>query len=320
MIYAITVTYGDRFSLLKQVVDSAFQEGVEKIIIVDNNSSPENRIKIRQYENKYNSKIKVIYLSENTGSSGGFHAGLQEISASKCEFVLLLDDDNILSKNSIKRLINYYKFFSQKEKNLVLSFNREYGYIDDLLMGENNVLKKNFYRGFNLWSLLVKRLKLKKVNQRKKARYACIDVAPYSGLFFKREVLESIGFPDKNFYLYADDFEYTYRISRKFKIILIEKIKVIDLEYSWNNFAKSGLFYHPFINDGSNFKTYYLFRNADYLETAVFRKRGPVFIFNKYVYLSILLFIGLINLRFSRIKIILKALNDSRDLNDGYKN
>lgn len=41
-VYAVTVTYGNRFHLLKQVIDSALREGVSKIIVVDNNSEPES--------------------------------------------------------------------------------------------------------------------------------------------------------------------------------------------------------------------------------------------------------------------------------------
>jgi GT2 family glycosyltransferase len=37
----VTVTYGNRFHLLKLVVDVALKEGVCKVIVVDNNSEPE---------------------------------------------------------------------------------------------------------------------------------------------------------------------------------------------------------------------------------------------------------------------------------------
>lgn len=48
--FAVTVTYGNRFHLLKQVIDSALAEGVAKIIVVDNNSQPESREKLKAGE------------------------------------------------------------------------------------------------------------------------------------------------------------------------------------------------------------------------------------------------------------------------------
>lgn len=41
--FAVTVTYGNRFHLLKQVIDGALREGVSKVIVVDNNSVPQSR-------------------------------------------------------------------------------------------------------------------------------------------------------------------------------------------------------------------------------------------------------------------------------------
>ena len=40
-VFSVVVTYGKRFHLLKQVVDACINEGIEKIIVVDNDS--ENR-------------------------------------------------------------------------------------------------------------------------------------------------------------------------------------------------------------------------------------------------------------------------------------
>jgi len=58
---AVTVTYGNRFHLLKQVIDAALDEGVYKIIVVDNNSESESRKKLIEYERALNGKIKVLY-------------------------------------------------------------------------------------------------------------------------------------------------------------------------------------------------------------------------------------------------------------------
>jgi len=49
---AVTVTYGNRFHLLKQVIINALREGALKIIVVDNNSEFGSREHINYEENK----------------------------------------------------------------------------------------------------------------------------------------------------------------------------------------------------------------------------------------------------------------------------
>lgn len=50
--FAVTVTYGNKFHLLKQVIDSALAEGLAKVFVVDSNSLPINNKLKRQLENK----------------------------------------------------------------------------------------------------------------------------------------------------------------------------------------------------------------------------------------------------------------------------
>jgi len=98
MTFAVTVTYGNRFHLLKQVIDSALAEGVAKVIVVDNNSVPQSREQLKAYEHELGSdKIKVLYLDDNYGSAGGYKRGLEEAYEDpSCEFIWLLDDDNLM--------------------------------------------------------------------------------------------------------------------------------------------------------------------------------------------------------------------------------
>ena len=79
---AVTVTYGNRFHLLNQVIDAALSEGVYKIIVVDNNSELVSRNKLMEYEKLLNGKIKVLYLDDNYGSAGGFKSCLLYTSPS----------------------------------------------------------------------------------------------------------------------------------------------------------------------------------------------------------------------------------------------
>ena len=122
--FAVTVTYGNRFHLLKQVIDSALSEGVSKVIVVDNNSVSHCREQLKAYEQDLGSdKIKVLYLDDNYGSAGGFKKGLElAYSDPECEFIWLLDDDNVPLENALKKLLLAYGYLGEDKNNVLISF------------------------------------------------------------------------------------------------------------------------------------------------------------------------------------------------------
>ena len=50
---SVIVTYGNRFHLLKQVIEACYKEGVDKVIVVDNASEENSR------KQQKNMKIKI---------------------------------------------------------------------------------------------------------------------------------------------------------------------------------------------------------------------------------------------------------------------
>ena len=113
---SVIVTYGDRFHLLKQVIEACYKEGVDKVIVIDNASEENSKKQLKEYEKENQDRLKVIYLEENIGSAGGYKRGLQEAyECEECEYIWLLDDDNMPQKKSfVKRKLNV--LYSQKNK------------------------------------------------------------------------------------------------------------------------------------------------------------------------------------------------------------
>ena len=56
----ITVTYKNRFSYLKQVIERVLQEGVYKVIVVDNNSGSQKTINLTVENEVSNGRIVVV--------------------------------------------------------------------------------------------------------------------------------------------------------------------------------------------------------------------------------------------------------------------
>jgi len=114
---SVIVTYADRFHLLEQVINACYKEGVDKIIVVDNASEQNSRDKLKEYESKNRDILKVVYLDENIGPAGGYKRGLQEAyKCDECEFIWLLDDDNMPQKDSLKVLKEFWDNLEQQDK------------------------------------------------------------------------------------------------------------------------------------------------------------------------------------------------------------
>lgn len=284
---AVIVTYGDRFHLLKQVMEACYKEGVNKIIVVDNASSENSRNKLKEYEKYHKDNLKVIHLDENTGSAGGYKRGLQEAYKCKdCEYIWLLDDDNMPQKNSLKILKDFWNsLYNQQKDKITLLSNR----VDKNL---NNLLTPvdNSFLGFHFKNFFIKR------------KDANIEVAPYGGLFFHKVLIDKIGYPNEKFFLYVDDYEWTYKIS---KIILIKDSLIKDIDKTTIKTSKINNFFNKTYN-----QLYYGIRNRIIWEKSEFVNNKFIYFFNMFLYLNILFLINLKYINIFKLKIFLKAIFD----------
>ena len=325
-VYVVTVTYGNRFHFLKQVIDACINEGVGKIIVVDNNS--ESGEKLKESEKVLKDKLKVIYLPNNTGSAGGFKVGLEEVSNDKsCQLVLLLDDDNVLCSGSIKKALYLWNYFNEINDFFALSFSR-YAWVNDLCTVKLGLPKmrddNNSFCGFNInraFRVFSKKYS-KKILQKKETLYLVTKakVAPYGGLFFHKNVISKIGFPNEDFFLYQDDFDYTYRITENGgAIYFCSDINIEDVDCSRVKIM------HDMFNENSNeVAIYYAIRNNVFWGKK-FITNYLVYGFNMVVwmiYFFVVLYLKNINrvafhIYKKRVALLLKAIYDGYKANLG---
>ncbi len=55
----VTVTYGDRFGFLRQVVEAALANGVGNVLVVDNASAPESRRAIQDLKRRSEGRVAI---------------------------------------------------------------------------------------------------------------------------------------------------------------------------------------------------------------------------------------------------------------------
>jgi len=326
---SVIVTYGDRFHLLKQVIDACLQEGIDKIIVVDNASAENSRRQLKEYEKQID-KLKVIYLDENTGSAGGYKRGLQEAyNCDECEYIWLLDDDNVPQKDSLNILKEFWenKNMENKVENLcLLSFRPDRKAFIEAIVRKKPALvlgRKNAFLGLDILDIpekVIRVLKRKigislfKLND--KIKSGKVVVAPYGGMFFNTKLIDNIGLPKEEYFLYADDHEWSYRITKNGgSIYLIVDSKVIDIDDNLNG-EKSTSMFDAYINKNSDFKVFYAIRNKVAFENEMVVENRIIFKVNKFLFLLFLLFFRN-KQNMKRYHLIIKAINNG--LNNNFK-
>lgn len=322
-VFVVTVTYGNRFHLLRQVIEAAFNEGVDKVIVVDNNSEPESRKRLREYHGLNRDRVDVLYLSENLGSAGGFKRGLERAyNDPECEFIWLLDDDNLPMPGSLKILKDFWKNFdleNKKEKLALLSL-REDEHDSEILIGvltskDPESLLRNRFFGFHIFDIpkYIRRIVFRKLDVEKEFKmpsFGQVAVATYGGLFFNKKLLDTIGYPKEEFYIYTDDGEWTYRITRNGgKIILLTKSHIKDIHNSWHITQKDTIL--SVFTPSNAFRIYYGIRNNTYFGK-YFIDNKLIYYFNMFLFLFLVLLHNLIFLRdITGFKVLLMAIEDA---------
>ena len=318
--YIVTVTYGDRFKHLQFLIEHAFIEGVDKIIIVNNHSESYSTKKMNALKDK---RIKIIHLSSNTGSANGYKQGLIEaLKDPFCEFIWLMDDDNMPCNNSLTHLKKKWNNEKPEDatKLCLLSYRKDREIFKEAVQLKKPSLMlglKNSFRGFHIankpYSII---LKTKKRFSKKKPLIDCgpVSVAPYSGMFFHKSLIDIIGLPDSKYFLYSDDYDFSYRITKYGgRILLIIKSELIDNEMSWH--LKKKWWSSSLFESTERDRVYYALRNCVYFESTQLVDNRLVYYSNMIIYILLLKILSLIRNDTKRFNLILNAVKDGLNKN-----
>lgn len=313
-VFVVTVTYGARAHFVELVVEKLIALRVFKIIIVDNASSPESRNRLNAISDRYTGKIDIISLTENLGSSGGFKKGLERAyAATNCDFVWMLDDDNLPVGNALGTLLNVYAL---KNELCCLVSLRKNRLLYRKIFNKNDVKRKfNPNNGFINYSLR-HWIRKKFLYSNDRSDIVSIPYGPYGGMFFPKTMLSVIGFPMESMYLYRDDHEFSHRIVKAgYKIYLCRESVVDDLEVSWQG-RKKYRFFGRFmiIAHGDETKAYYMIRNSVFFERKFYVTNKVEYAINKFFYTVLLYLVCKITGKPDRFRLFERACADGKDL------
>lgn len=236
-IVAIVVTY-NRKELLKECINALINQDYPKcdILVVDNASTDGTKEYI--VEELKNGKVHYINTGSNLGGAGGFNYGMKEAYNMGYEYMWLMDDDCIVKDDSLKELL---KMDQELDGN--------YGFLSSKVLWKDesickmNIPKRSLFKKVEDWNINIQE----------------IIMATFVSFFIKASVVKELGLPIKDFFIWADDIEYSRRISRKYKCYLVNSSVVIHK--SKNNIGSN------IIKDNSeNISRYkYAYRNEQYL-------------------------------------------------------
>lgn len=141
--------------------------------------------------------INFFYLRNlsNSGSAGGFHDGIREAYNEGYHWIWVLDNDSIPQKNSLVKLLEK----TELSKNI--------GFLcSKVLWCDGNVHIMNIPQ----IQPLVKDIPFNKFEN---SNVSVIRACSWLSLLIKREVIEEVGLPLKEFFVWAEDVEYTNRMT-----------------------------------------------------------------------------------------------------------
>ena len=264
-VVVVTVTYGERWVFLSQVIEAVIGDiNVVKLIIIDNGSK--NKEEIIKGVKPYGEKVVIIRHDKNLGSAGGFHSGLKASRDIECDFVFLLDDDNVPEEGAVNRFLDIKNNFL-KEKNIVLMGNRvdlsgsqEYFYKPSL---SNLNPKGTFFEVFSFEKFIHFVKLITGIYSKNLNKGPFLPIIPnvgfiYGGAFLPIEAVRESPLPDESLVLYGDDIAYSWGVKKAGYKSYVSTLPIIhDIDSSFGDSHIFGLF-NP---DTHPFKVYYRIRN-----------------------------------------------------------
>jgi GT2 family glycosyltransferase len=305
----VTVTYGQRGHLLGQVVSALEDEGVTRLVIVDNGCDWNIAAWSREFPSI---DIDVLQLPENIGSAGGFKAGIERGLELGATLVWLLDDDNRPEPGALGSLLQQYEQLQGKYDASALAVCSFRVKIQQHLL---STWREDQYGKFF-------RVNIRDLPRRLRLRFLPGTVeqttdeviprahAPYGGLLLHRAVVERIGYPNEEFVVYSDDLEYTERLTASGGYLgVVLRSRIQDLEPPGHDKRLERKIVFPTLSKGDDLTVFYAARNHAYLDyrSGAKSKLYPV---NRSLYLALLFIVALLRGRLHRFRLIISAIRD----------
>ncbi|BBH27258.1 glycosyltransferase family 2 protein [Intestinibaculum porci] len=202
----VLVTY-NRLKLLLQAIDALLNQTYRNadILIINNASTDDTEEQLKPYVERGD----IIYFNtgKNLGGAGGFNYGLKTAYEKGYKYFWMMDDDSIAEPDALEKLVKASEFMKGK-----YSYLSNYVYWRDGSPCKMNApqIADDWMQDANLsYDGLIR-----------------IQRATFVGFFTNREIVEKVGLPIKEFFIWSDDTNYCWRCNKIAPGYLVSDAKV----------------------------------------------------------------------------------------------
>ena len=239
-ITAVVVTY-NRLELLKRGVDCLRKNTPLTDIIVVNNGSTDGTHEWLDTQ----TDLQVIH-QENVGGSGGFYTGIKKAYEEGADWIWCMDDDVFPREDCLAHLLKHIN-----EEHIGIMAPRR------LMDGEVFVHEFRQYNFTNPLASMKKGKLAKEIQQITSATE--IAGTDFEGPFIHRSVVEKIGLPNKDLFIFCDDTDYCLRAYLAGFKLLYEPEAILDKHKFFTQDTWTTR------NQKKKWKRYYQVRNEAYM-------------------------------------------------------
>lgn len=223
---AAVLTY-NRLALLKECIAAikAQSRKPDAVIVVDNGSAEDTSDWLRGQEG-----LTVISIASNIGPAAGISTALREAYKTGCDWIWIMDDDGLPHADALKNLT---------------------GVRPGVPCAKNSVVLDKVDRK----TLVFKLLRFKTIDDIKEEIIEG-EIMPWNGTLLHRQILERLGYPHTDLFLWGEEMEYYFRIKTS------GLFPLFSVRSSWHFHPRNkGFFYKGGWDVRTHDRAYFFIRN-----------------------------------------------------------
>ncbi len=189
---AVVVTY-NRLELLKLSLERLQKQSykLNSIIVVNNASTDGTAAYLKSIRD--NTKLVMLNLKKNIGGAGGFFCGIKKAYEIGCDYIWIMDDDTLAEPDALEKLVNASEVLKGKKVGFLAS---------NVLYKDGSPCLMNISKTVPMWNEFIQKGIIE------------ISHTSFVAMLIPSEVVEKVGLPIKEYFIWGDDAEYSTRILR----------------------------------------------------------------------------------------------------------
>jgi rhamnopyranosyl-N-acetylglucosaminyl-diphospho-decaprenol beta-1,3/1,4-galactofuranosyltransferase len=198
-VVAVVVTW-NRATPLERILRAVDRQTVRPagVVVVDNASTDETPEVLARLAKELATPLDVVRLDRNTGGAGGFRTGVERAAgAADARLLWLMDDDGTPPPDCLATLLRYVA---------------RYDFVGPAVVDEGDPTRLCFPIRIPGSARVVHRID--EVEAAADGDVLDDVVIPFNGVLVTRDLVERIGCPREEFFIWGDDVEYLWRARR----------------------------------------------------------------------------------------------------------